>query len=488
MPVAYNEEELIPAPLVSISKQNIYNDIGVFLYPQYTFVLTGTILGIPIDPMTGYPEVGESFLMENITTEQARIRDIFADDNKDLVITTPEDPDIPADSVLTANCKVESISFQEGVWVQTCQYTIVLTATAINGEDSANSTVKDTSETFEIVEQPNNIFAITHALSAVGISVSGAANPEFLARDWCIARSFNINSTGTIAPNNDTYDYPFHDNRLIANIGATTGFWNYAISEGVGVENGSWNLTETMIYVVGGANATENYSITHSEEATRDKIVYSIQGSVQGHASGAFRNDLRFANASGHFYNTVQPGLYARVTGSVVGGLGSYVVNTVPVQRQLTLDVENGVFGYAYTYNASLVSLITGAVEEDIVITDNAPTDIFAQIPVPGKANGPVFQYMSTDTAPSRTVNISAQLNRNTGAINNGAALLAAYLAKPDTDAIITALVPSAGQYYITENTENWNPIKQNYSRTTSWTINTGGASIDGMPGTIHNT
>jgi hypothetical protein len=67
------------------------------------------------------------------------------------------------------------------------------------------------------------------------------------------------------------------------------------------------------------------------------------------------------------------------------------------------------------------------------------------------------------------------------------ASLASLYLAKPDTDDIIDALKPSTGYYYIREDTEEWNPLKRQYGRTVSWTIQPEGQTVQGTPSTVNN-
>jgi len=62
------------------------------------------------------------------------------------------------------------------------------------------------------------------------------------------------------------------------------------------------------------------------------------------------------------------------------------------------------------------------------------------------------------------------------------------YLSKPDTNNLINALKPDNGYYYITQDSENWDPIAKNYSRNTTWTLDTYGEAVSGIPLSINNT
>ena len=134
--------------------------------------------------------------------------------------------------------------------------------------------------------------------------------------------------------------------------------------------------------------------------------------------------------------------------------------------------------------------MVSGSIDESIDIADNGPTDVFASIPIPGRSNGPIIQYMSTYSLPERTISINATIPPISYIdINN---LRNRYLSKPNTNNIIDALKPESGYYYITQDSEAWNPIKGNYSRTVSWVMqpfsNGTVYGFDGIPSGIHNT
>jgi len=93
---------------------------------------------------------------------------------------------------------------------------------------------------------------------------------------------------------------------------------------------------------------------------------------------------------------------------------------------------------------------------------------------------------MNTKELPKRTVNIDATL-APTNAINNTTSLLGQYLSKPNTNNIISVLVPNIGKYYINQDEEQFNPFTRQYSRTVSWTINAEGLSVAGIPSGIRN-
>src|SRR5687767_10083604 len=113
-------EELIPSPLVQIQKTNVYREDGKFDHSDVTFSLTGTIVNVGTSKDSPGADFDE---MEGILAEQARIRNLFSVENGRLEI---ESNNGGGAFTIDAYCFVDSIAFDSGVWVNRCDYTIVL--------------------------------------------------------------------------------------------------------------------------------------------------------------------------------------------------------------------------------------------------------------------------------------------------------------------------------------------------------------------------
>lgn len=470
-------QELIPAPLVSISRNTVRDSGGKKLHIEYLFSLNGTIVNT--GSAADSPDAtGDG--MNGILLEQKRIRQLFAVDGGRLEI---EAPNGGGAGTIDAYCTVENVNFQEGVWVDRCNYTISLKAIDLTNETPEDDNlVNNPEESWSITENEDGTFNFSHQLNAVGIRTYGdnAKDPIELARSWCQKRSYFINTDGELSKyEGDIFDFSTLLTRASAET-ETSGFWNMAKTEGLGIVAGSWQLSESFVYSLDG-NAKEDYSIAISYDANDSrKVVFSINGSVIGFADKNSNKELKLTNATNMFNSSVEPNIYTRLMQYVPEGT---TLNPTPTTKQISYEIGVGAIRYTYVYTTITGSLITGSIDENISIVDAGKTDIFAQIPVPGRTNGPVVQNMFTTTLPERTVSISATLS---GEINGS--ILALYGQKPNTDTLIDALKPSAGYYYIKQNTEEWNPIKRQYARTVSWVIQHEGVTINGIPNMIHNT
>lgn len=483
MPVIFHgpsgPEILRPAPKVNITKSFIRDSTNNIIRPDYTITLTGVIVNVGTNQDSPNAQTYGFGDMEDILQEQGRIRKLFSVDGGRLEIESPTS----GPSTIDAYCTVESVTFSDNTyWTTRCDYTIVLKCPSILMDDDSYQQLSSYSESWNITEEPNKSFNITHNLSAVGSQIytsSGVNNPIAVARDWC--NSHKITVTGGVASPSGYFLSAY--NPLSAASG-TTNFWNYSVTEGIGVSQGSWELTESFVYFPSG-NAREEYSIViNQSDSVLNKNIISVNGSVFGFADKNSDYESKLNNAVNYWNISVKPNIYTRILNRLPNGWNIFAY---PQSRQDTYEESEGVFRYAYTYLATSGALITNAIEENISITDTAPTDVFAQIQVPGRSAGPVVQYMFTSSLPERTINISATIGTSSIPVTSGQ-LYAAYLSKPNTDDLVRALQPNRGNFYLNQDTEDWNVIRKQYSRNVSWVIQLEGQTkADGMQNVIKN-
>jgi hypothetical protein len=474
MPVIYNGEILVPAPLVSIQRNMIKGPDGRPLRSEYIIQLTGTIVNVDTDLDSG--DAFDYTGMEGVLAEQRRIRNIFASDGRKLEITSPPDG---GPNTIDLYCTVESVNFSQGVWVQRCEYTISLKANGINVDQEDLSDLANFSENWNVTENEDSTFSLTHQLQATGqllYSEDGENDPLAAAKSWVQARMYVNTIDGVLTPAPSPSGNVNLAGLLVGLGSGTTDYYNKSIVESVDPNTYSWNVTESFLYHSGGSYREEWSASVNYENDNPYKAIMNIAGSVFGFADKNSNRAVKLSHASGAFESTVKPNMYTRLN---VYTPSELTLLPVPTSKQFSYEAE-GVIRYSYGYIANAGSLIANATDESVSINDTNPTDIFAQIQVPGRVNGPVVQNMNTKTLPERTISITATILPS-GSITTTGSLLSAYLAKPNTNDIIAALRPSAGYYYIKQDTEEWNPIKRQYARNVGWTIQTEGSSIDGQ-------
>jgi len=487
MPVRFekspgNSLELIPAPLVSINKSYIRDSKNNKLRPEFRIRLTGTAVNIGSSLDSPGTSDNSTFgNMNDILAEQERIRNLFSNDGGRLEIEAPEGG---GPNTVDCYCIVDSVNFSPSTWTARCEYTVELITYELFRNDGTEDVqeIEQTNDSWSIQENPNGTVSLTHTLSAVGVTMyssSGINDAQLLAKTWCQDRSHSI-SDGEISPINVR---SVNLDEFIINTAASGNYWNMSKSERAGIESNSWEINETFIYNPSGTS-TENYSVSLStSEGNPFSYVVNVNGQIAGYSDN--NNEFRSKSnaASGYWESTVKPNLFTRISSKVPLG---YTVNPSPISTQISFNETEGTMGYTYVYNASSGNLIENSSDESINIVDTGSADVFAEISVPGRTNGPVVQYMNTKTLPQRSVSITATIPVEPYVLNEST-VNTKYLQKPNTDSLINALKPSAGKYYITQNTEEFNPLRGAYSRTVAWTLNTQGLAIDGIRTGIEN-
>jgi hypothetical protein len=480
MPVRYNGSGLVPAPFIQMQEVPVRKEDGRVIAKDYIFNLNGVVVNV--DTAQDSPGASGISNMEGTQGGQNYIRGIFGVEPALFEIESPNS----STNKCQAYCTVDDLTFQEGNWVNLCRYNVTLRARELIGVSGLHSDLESESENWSVTENEDGTYSVSHQIQARGRLIPTGAgtfnNPLDAARLWVRSRSYNTSTTGNLSEVVNGSGI-MNLGGLINPLPSGTNYWNKSIIETVDPSTNNYSLSETFIYNPSGTTL-EQYSISLSNESNNpQKYSVSINGSVLGFTNKISNHSNRFDNAKSYYLSTVEPNIYSRINNYVPGG---FTLLTTPVNSSVTYEVTGNSVSYNRSYNAiSGATLISNAIEESIEIADEGKQDLFAQIQIPGRSAGPLIQYMGTSTARTRTVTINATLNPSGTSITQ-ASLLGRYLSKPNTDAIVGAFVPSAGYYYVSNNSENWNIFNYTYSRTMSWVIDASGI-VNGSPSGIHN-
>lgn len=490
MPIRYNRKKIIPAPFVGITKNYDRAEDGNHVGSTFAVVLHGTILpckGSPTSSGTfwttdGYP-VDESISSDSILTsvlkKQAALRSLFATEGQ-LFEIEPFDG-TPA---VSGYPRVVGMEFAEGPWHTKADYTVTLEFDELYGfmgqEDAAVSGdffldsignklyLKQTNEAWDLefnetAEGPSSAhtFRLTHRISALGKQTYGpnglVSEPWKHARRWVTPRlglnsSFVSSTSGLNLP------------------GYYQGF-NHVRTENTDKMQGSYGVTETWIISSGNVFEDFNVSVVTGIEDPHTKVT------IEGTVTGMDTRNTSFAITQTKYeaalakFNTINPTtIYSRA--SSYSGLSS--LNSSAISSTVGKNPNNGTITYNFVFDDRPSNCIAGALSESIQVTDKNATDVFAKIPVLGRAAGPILQDLNTVTESSRTVSIDVVVPI-TG-VCTAAGILAA---RPQ--AAVAALISdfesnltgSYSQVFKETDTENWQPKIGKYSRTVGWTYQT---------------
>jgi hypothetical protein len=477
MPIYYGSNSLIPSPYVAFSKRYETDDTGKRVGTLWNIVLKGKITADKGSPnssgvfwtQSGNPpdeSIPQQSRLAAILRKQEAIRRLFNSDGQVLTIQ-PWDGAPP----VTFNPRVKGIDFAEGPWFQTCDYTVTLEADRVylgggaTDEDPGldNYYVSKAGEEWHI--EPADPYArtyrLSHTVQATGkrfFDVTGALVKEAWqnARDYVLAQlPLGMDSEKLVAAG-------------VLNL-STFGAYNYIRQQNVNEGAGTFQVIETWLCfdpnwtpdgIAPNMPAIEELNVTVRVSTEDAKTHVSVEGTITGLEQrdpvsyAPVANGGRWANASSKWV-AVQPFLKQRAE-----SFSATAMNAVPLVKQSAFNEGNGIITYHYEYDNRPTPTTPNALSEIVTVVNHYPTDVFAIVPVLGRAIGPVLQGIGTvkEARIDLVVEIvmPAQTNRSSSV-------------KPNTIGFLATYVPVAGQIFKERDDESWNVWTGRYSRSVTW-------------------
>jgi hypothetical protein len=292
------------------------------------------------------------------------------------------------------------------------------------------------------------------------------------------------------APNYPNLPYSMGSGCL--NLVHAYGGFNHTRTEEIGVDAGSYSVTEN--WLIASGTAFEQYTMSISSDSSQPFVSVSIDGMVTGlseiPASGAIYGGTGpvYPESSGAYGNAITK--YHLVSNSGKYGLNSNVykrannqvavqLNSQPKSVSLSMDELAGTITYALDFDNRPTNWLSGVLSENIQVQDTYPGDIFAVIPVIGRETGPILQYIGGRTEYKRNLTIDCQLDYTDLPYASGRQSL---LYKPSlVEPLRTQLKnliedlspkrePGIRKWFISPAQENWTPKDGSYSISLSWT------------------
>jgi hypothetical protein len=471
--ITYDSKRLIPAPFVSISKDYQTTDDGKVVGTTYQITLRGSLVtdkGSPNSSGTfwdssGYPSdetVNLNDRLGVLMKKQAALRSLFSNQGRLFEIQSDS-----GTNPLRCNPRVKHIEFPEGgqgrlSWVDKCDYVITLEADKLYSsiddvadvDLSAYKVAKATEEwNIETLDENLQTYRLSHSVSAIGKRFyQDDGTLEMQA--WEQARGYVLNVIGLgLKPARMEAPGVLNNSDLQA--------FNYVRTQSVDEMGGKFAATETWICFAPGAEPPAIHTYTVNTRTTVEgRVTVSIDGSVTGmeqrnNTTGAMVA-TRWTNAIAKFNTYVEPAIYT--VASVVSGV---TLNAVPASLSVGKNPTNGVINYNYEFDNRATPQILGATSEVISVTFQNPTDVFAVIPVLGRAAGPVLQSIGTKTVRKKVVTIEAVLPSASQVYTPS---------MPDTNAVILGFAPGGSTVFVDQDEESFVPAQGRYHRVTSYT------------------
>lgn len=489
----YGDYYFSPVPFMSFSKEHQRTDDQTPVGLLYVVTLNGTVTDLP----------NQTGITKNISISRG-IRNAFLSDGRYFEVKCGGD-------ILFSGCpRIRNIQFDESQdnWVFTIPFTIELEFDVDTSYGEASglyppyieslseeysfefmedrkhfdidlSTITDQQPTYYYGQDNNQLYIIraTHSVSAKGkrhfTCSSGTPSGSLDKLAWQQAREAVLPLLGaTLDPVSGVMNLPT----------GTSSIFDHYRTNTVGVYDGTFSVVENWLFMPSAVNssgedrATEDFTISVNKSLETDLTVASIEGSIQGletiNYTGVYSITEKAYDAAQNYWNFIQPRVFSRV--QYVGEAeANRNYNPIPLTETVGHNPSKGTITYSYEFDDRPCNFITGALTENFSITDNFPTDIFAILPVLGRARGPVLQAINTVSEQTREVAIEAVMPLPTGCssitdfdLNNPQVNVENLFC--EFEAQITGAYE---QVFKNVDTQNWNPRTGRYSRNVTWTI-----------------
>ncbi len=484
--MTYGSYPFSPVPPISLKKEYTRTADGTIVGSIMKVILDGTLVAA-----TG----GASIIM----SLQDSLRSAFDTDGKLFEIQCNGNP------ILSCYPRVNGPEFSPSTnnWVLTCPYSIELefddepgptSGFGVLGENTGIMPpfLRDAQESWNIEFIDDRAYynltlstgiadispyqlKLNHTISAVGKKRYTGDGLQYQA--WENARQYVLPKLG--------YNSSFLTASGVLNIGAGVfSAYNHMRSNTVDESAGSYSVTESWLLVNSGngiaGRALEDYTVDVKKSIDSDITTVSVQGSIQGLETRSYGTGIgdftitetKIAAASG-YWNAIKGSLkvYPRAQLFSADVLGARPLNPISLNNSFGYNPANGTITYTYEYNDRPSNCITGALVENISIADSNPTDVFAELPIPGRSAGPILQDIGTATKRTRDVSIDVVVAPPTGCtyalynVNNPRVAVAAVF-----DLFYAELTGAYSQVFTHTNNENWEPKTGRYTAQRGWT------------------
>jgi len=466
---------VIPSPFVQISKGFNVTDDGRIVGTTFQITVKGKLTADKGSPnstgqfwdTTGYPpdeSIASDSRLASIFRKQEALRTLFSAQNQGGKLEFT-----PWDGTGSMHCNpriTRPVEFAEGNWFNTCDYTVQLEADLLylngsvpgSGEDygdAASYKVSKATEEWNIEagDERARTWRMTHSVSAQGklfYSPSGTLDktPWENARDYVIGK---IGLGANLARATATG---------VLNAGGLKAY-NHMRSQHVNELGGGFSVTETWLCYDPGSGIPAMEDFTVNIRTADNGITHvSCEGSVVGFEERSTDwftlNTARYTNATGQ-WAAVKPIVFSRC--QTISGL---TLNPLPLSLTEAHNQYNGTVNYTQEYDNRAVPTIVGAISEVVTLQDHHAADVFASIPVLGRALGPVLQNIGTKTARKRVVQLEIVMP---------AARIGYSPSVPNTNALVLSLMPVGySVIFMDSDDETWVARTGRYTRSTSFT------------------
>lgn len=406
----YNNQRLLPAPLIDWTVESNFNDVGVRISNNNRLTLTGSVLIVP------------SGSYERMYTKQQELRNLFAVDGKDLVILAGDgNRTLTRGAIISSGLKpkITSINISPDTHVTRFDYTIemedLVAASGVSGITSSLSNQWSFKE-----DSDSCTMQVTHSVSAEGPDGEADKFQQALA---AVKPLLGIDKLPLDLPYfaQPNFSGMFGMTHPANSAGGPVFEVSVQREENADVANGTYSVTEIFTIVSGVPFffTAKTYSFDEDQNGI---ATVTVAGTVQGLGrtlvAGLADGGYGFERASSGFINKVKPtlpweasGVYLKYKGSPGSGLSLFN----PTSYSVAENRCKGTIGFSVTYtddiNAQLPSGISSLSCSTAIVEG---IRVFASHAIPFRRLGNVLQDIRTSTEGTITIQCQAQA-KNTG-------------------------------------------------------------------------
>jgi len=238
----------------------------------------------------------------------------------------------------------------------------------------------------------------------------------------------------------------------------------------------SFNLTRVFIDQATSL-WTEEFSVSSDRNVDSSQITITIDGSIQGVGEEtSTKSQVRFANASGAFFGTVEALIGDRVAQLIPTG---FCVSDEPSTIAFGISPLVGTISYSRSFTSRFKTSNTDILSEQIEITLARQSDVIAEIGIPGKSDGPILQDQETLTGLEKQLTITYTMagggSACSDAVANSNTLLATAITESDilVDNTPTAHSrgekPESSKVFKTQDQVQFNRQELQFTRNVTW-------------------
>lgn len=467
----YNGKRLIPCPFITLNKTFERQDDGTLIGTTWQGTIRGKIISYMGSPdksgnfwaLGGFPPddtVTQDEKLGAIFRKQEAIRELFSEDGYLL-----EFQSLDGSAPMKCNPRITGITFDEGNWVNTCDYSITFDADIIYlnggvlGEDANTYFIKSAGETWQIETNEDQVediglrtYRLTHEVQAQGKRIfNGDGSVSMPA--WNRAKEYVIARLG--------FDQLIISGSSIKDLPDYYNAYNHVRSESIDENAGNYSVTET--WLLSSGTATEDFSISCNSSLDSSLTSVTIDGTIVGLESRDSNMRMVSSKYSGALLK------FESVSGIIYSRARNYSgknLNYRPLQSTISKSPNAGSLTYSYQYDDRPANLLSNSLSEIFTVQDSFDNDIIAIIPVPGRSRGPVLQDIETKTERTRSISVEIVMPIPSGGLSER------YNANPynTINTLVNDLKPTGYQVFQTENSPSWDLNTGRFSLNRQWT------------------